>query len=71
MTPGSVVQHGGEPTAAESRGESQALGAHREVGYKVPDESDELDDRRDQGEQGALKLKRRKKRRVSVGGEVN
>ena len=28
---GSVVQHGGEPTAAESRSEAQALGAHREV----------------------------------------
>ena len=43
---GSVVQHGGEPTAAESRSEAQALGAHGEVGYKVPNQSDELDDRR-------------------------
>jgi hypothetical protein len=71
-TTGSVVQHSGEPTAAESRSEAQALGAHREVRHQVPDESDELDDRRDQSEQGALKLKtRRKEGSAWVGGEVN
>lgn len=44
--PSSVVEHGGYPAAAELGGEAQALGAHREVGYKVPNQSDELDDRR-------------------------
>jgi hypothetical protein len=44
--PRSVVEHGGYPAAAKARSEAQALGAHGEVGYKVPDQSDELDDRR-------------------------
>jgi hypothetical protein len=41
----SVVEHGGYPASAKARGEAQALRAHGEVGYKVPDQSDELDDR--------------------------
>ena len=44
--PSSVVEHGSYAAAAKLRGEPQALGAHGEVGYKVPDQSDELDDRR-------------------------
>jgi hypothetical protein len=44
--PKSVVEHGGYPAAAKARSEAQALGAHGEVGYKVPDQSDELDNRR-------------------------
>ena len=46
----SVVEHGGYLAAAKARSEAQALGAHGEVGYKVPDQGDELDDRRYQGE---------------------
>jgi len=44
--PSSVVEHGGYPAATELGGEAQALGAHGEVGYKVPNQSDELNDRR-------------------------
>ena len=55
--PSSVVEHGGYPAAAELGGEAQALGAHGEVGYKVPNQSDELDDRRYEREQSALELR--------------
>jgi len=63
-----VVQHGGYPAAAKARGEAQSCGAHGEVGYKVPNQSNKLDDRRDEREEGALELRREK--RVSVGSKV-
>lgn len=64
-----VVQHSGYPASAKARGKAQALGAHGEVGYKVPDQGDELNDRRDEREESALEL--RGEERVSVGGEVS
>ena len=37
-------------------GEAQARRAHREVADEVPDQTGHLDQRREQGEDGALKL---------------
>lgn len=54
----SLVDPGGHPVAAEAGGEAQALRAHGKVGDEVPHEGDELHDRRDEGQDGAVKLRR-------------
>lgn len=53
----SLVHPSRQSPAADSGGEAQTLASHGEVGDEVPDESDELDDGRDEGEEGALELK--------------
>lgn len=56
-TRNSLVHPSCQPSAADSGREAQTLAAHGKVRDEVPDESDELDDGRDEGEEGALELK--------------
>lgn len=53
---GSVVHPGCDPVASKSRSKPQAGGAQGEIGHQVPDEGDYLQDGRDEGENGAVKL---------------